>query len=220
MPVHPRYSIYYEKQLGGLCRMHSLNAFFGKAKISPSTFQDWIRLYDLYLKKRFNVNTSSASYDLVNSDQTNLVSFVLKKYKIHVRYYALNSVYGKRLDPEIYKANFIFVYNFGHIWGIRKKNRKYYKVDSMSGVSPFGINHITSIKNIGLMVPVSLRSEWNLKVSLIRNILSQNGIHNKQQLAKYLRMLREKKRNIRKYRNSTGCCNVYIRNQFIISYQS
>lgn len=194
MPINNRYNIFYERQSGGLCRLHSLNAFFGYSKITPSMFQKWIRLYDTYLKTRFNIKTSSSSYDLVNSDQTNLVSYILKKYRIHLRYYALNSIYGKPLNKEVIDANFIFVYNFGHIWGVRKKNGKYYKVDSLNGVTPFNINSLSSMKNIGILVPVSLRNEWNLKVRQIKNILLSNNINNKIDLMNYLAKLHSQKK--------------------------
>jgi len=194
MPTDRRYNIFYENQSGGLCRLHSLNAFFGYSKINSNMFQKCVKLYDTYLKKRFNVNISSAAYDLVNSDQTNLVSYILKKHRIHVRYYALNSIYGKPLDKEILDTGFIFVYNFGHIWGVRKKNGSHYKVDSLGGVSRFNINSLSSIKDIGLLVPVPLQYEWTKKVKMIKAILLINTINNKKDLSMYLEKLHEQKK--------------------------
>ena len=56
--------------------------------------------------------SSSGDYDLINSDQTNIISFILKHYKVHVRYYALNSLYGEQLDDIVKNSPFIFVYNY------------------------------------------------------------------------------------------------------------
>lgn len=191
MPVDTRTGIFYEEQSGGLCRMHSLNAYFGFGKIHAGNFQKWIVTYDTYLKDRFNINTSSATFDLMNSDQTNLVSFILKKHKVHARYYALNTLYKKPLDAEVVKSQFVFVYNAGHIWGIKLSNGKHYKVDSMGGVQPFNIQGLRSMKDIGILVPVPLKCEWDKKVNTINAIMDKEGIKSKGDLGKYLRYLHE-----------------------------
>lgn len=181
--------IFYEQQSGGLCRMHSLNAFFGYSKISPRDFQEYISQYDKYLKKRFNITVSSSAFDLINSDQTNLVAWILKQHKVHVRYYALNTLHGKQLDPKIEKAPFVFVYNAGHIWGIRLHNGKHYKVDSMGGVQSYHISNLRGQRDIGIMVPVPLKYEWDKKVDKINEILDREGIKTKKQLGEYLKKL-------------------------------
>lgn len=186
MPVDSRYNIFYEHQSGGLCRLHSLNGFFGRSEITPARFTEYIKMYDNYLLTRFNVSTSSSAFDLMNSDQTNLVSYILKKHKIHARYYALNTLYGKPLDTDVINAAYIFVYNASHIWGIRKKNGSHYKVDSIGGVTPININSLSSARGIGIMVPVPLKSEWYEKVRLISKILDSENIKNKTQLEQYL----------------------------------
>lgn len=173
--------------------MHSLNAFFGHSRISTGDFNKWIAIYDAYLEERFNVSTSSASFDLTNSDQTNLVSFILKRHKVHARYYALNTVHGKPLDPEVEKAKFVFVYNASHIWGIKKVDNKHYKVDSMGGVQPFNIQGLRSMRDIGILVPVPLKYEWNKKVDTINAILDKEGIKSKKQLKQYLTRLHKEK---------------------------
>jgi hypothetical protein len=192
--LDPTYAIFYESQSGGLCRLHSLNAFFGQSKISPESFQEYIIVYDKYLKERFNVDTSSASFDLINSDQTNIVSFILKQFKTHVRYYALNTLYGKSIDAEIESADFIFIYNACHIWGIRKKNGQHYSVDSMGGVRPFNIGSLRDMRDIGLLVPVSLKDEWDKKVNMIDDILDKESIKNRHQLCLYLKKLHDEKK--------------------------
>lgn len=194
MPIDPLYGIFYENQCGGLCRLHSLNAFFEGSKLSQDDFQRYISIYDQYIKTRFNIETSSASFDLISSDQTTLVSFILKHFKVHTRYYALNTIYGKNLDADITTADFIFIFNSNHIWGIRKKDGTHYTVDSMSGVRPFNINSLRDIKDIGLLVPVSLKKEWEKQIHNINDILDKNIIKNKQQLCEYLIRLHDDKK--------------------------
>jgi hypothetical protein len=189
MPTDIHTGIFYENQSGGLCRMHALNAFFGYSKITENDFQRWVVIYDNYLKERFNVGTSSAAFDLMNSDQTNLVSFILKKHKVHARYYALNTLYGKPIDPEVLRAHFVFVYNAGHIWGIKSVKNKHYKVDSMGGVHPFNIQELRTIKDIGILVPVPMKYEWNKKKDEINIIMDKEGIKSKRDLGEYLRRL-------------------------------
>lgn len=186
MPLDTAYGIFYEKQSGGLCRMHALNAFFGYGKITPPSFQEWVITYDKYIKKRFNTTTSGGLFDLINSDQTNLVSFILKKNNIHARYYALNTLYNKPLDNIVCNAQFIFVYNFGHIWGIKKLNGRHYKVDSIVGVHPFDLNNIKNTRDIGILVPVSLKYEWENKIDEINTIMDREGIKCKRDLSRYL----------------------------------
>ena len=189
MPVDTKTGIFFETQSNGLCRMHALNAFFGYSKISANDFRKWVVMYDKYLKKYFNVSTSSAMFDLINSDQTNLVSYILKKHKFHMRYYALNALYGKPLDAEVENAQFVFVYNSSHIWGIRLVNGKHYKVDSMSGVQSFNIQKLRNTKNIGVFISVPLKYEWNKHVGIINNIMDSEKIKSRYHLGKYLRKL-------------------------------
>lgn len=189
MPTDSLTGIFYENQSNGLCRMHSLNAFFGYGKIKECDLQKWIVVYDAYLKERFNIKTSSADFDLMNSDQTNLVSFILKSHKVHARYYALNTLYGKPLDPDVINAQFVFVYNTSHIWGIRSVKNKHYMVDSIGGIKPFNIQGLRCMKNIGILVPVPLKYEWEKKINIINSVMDKEGIKSKYDLVRYLRSL-------------------------------
>jgi hypothetical protein len=154
--------------------MHSLNAFFGKQYITHKMF-----------------NCYTAEYD--GSDQSNLVSFILNKHQVHVRYYALNAAVNKHLDKAILDASFIFVYNHGHIWGVRKHNGRHYKVDSIGGVTNFNIQSLRSTKNVGLLVPVTMQHEWGLQVSAIRSTLKSNNAESSESLCRYLRELHKKR---------------------------
>jgi hypothetical protein len=201
MPIDIKSGIFWEKQTNGLCRMHSINAYFGKTYITPNVFNKYIDIYDNYLTDRFNVITSSRAFDLVNSDQTNIVSYILKRHGIHLRYYALNTLYHKPLDQSIKQANVFFVYNFGHIWTVRKKDGVYYKVDSLSGVTSFNITCLNRLKDIGIMLPVELCKEFTTHIHKLKNITYQNQANTRHGIILYLKKLHDKK-------NILGCMEI------------
>jgi len=153
--------------------MHSINGYFGTNKISQAQFQEYINKYDAEYKKKYNFSSSCSSFDLIASDQKNIVNFILKKFDIYSRYYALNQLYCKPLTEitNILEGHYFFIYNEGHIWGCRKYNDQWYKVDSLSGVSIININSILREKNIGFIIPVNIKIEFYRNLKLIKNIL-------------------------------------------------
>lgn len=173
MPM--QHNIFYETQSGGLCRMHSINGYFGTHKISQSQFQEYIKKYDIEYKKKYNFDSSCLSFDLIASDQKNIVNFILKQFGIYSRYFALNQLYRKPLSniTDILEGHYFFIYNEGHIWGCRKYNDKWYKVDSLSGVTVININNILCEKNIGFIIPVNIKSEFYRNIKLIKNIINK-----------------------------------------------
>ena len=46
--------IYYQSQQGGLCRMHSLNAYYNRSELSTYDFYKWCDKYQEYIKNRYN----------------------------------------------------------------------------------------------------------------------------------------------------------------------
>jgi hypothetical protein len=191
-------SIFYEPQDGILCRKHAINAFFGYSKLSTSDFVNYCREYDEYMESiypdKYNIKRpSSQDFDPLSADQVTLVSFILKKYDIYLRFIQRNYFYGKTLDISCLKGNFIFVYNDTHIWGIIKKDEKWYKVDSIGGVSEFNIHSLTSIQNIGLYIPVDPRLEYYWHLNKIKSILTDNKVITKDDLITYLIQLHNKK---------------------------
>lgn len=155
--------MYWERQRGGLCRLHSLNAFFGYQKFSDSDFINLSREFDERQLRLFGQTCSSQNFDIVGSDQLNLVSFILSKFGIATRYYAINE-HLKR--PLIIDCDKFFVYDAGHIWLMKKENEKWHRIDSLSGISRTNINYRQ--KNIGFILPVTnLAREYNDVISRI-----------------------------------------------------
>jgi hypothetical protein len=170
-------SIFFEPQSGGLCRLHSINGYFGSSKITQSEFQIYVNDYDLEYKTKYNLDISCELFDVVSSDQTNIVNYILKRHGIYSRYYALNQIYGKSIQQniiEILRGEYFFIYNESHIWGCRIYNNQWYKVDSIGGVSSININSLQHTKNIGFIVPVDIKNEFYRNLKIIKNIFNDD----------------------------------------------
>ena len=185
--------IFYEQQRGGLCRMHALNAFFGESLINEQTFQKYMTDFDGQMKAKFNETASCKDFDLVNSDQNNIISYILKKKGCYARYIPLNGLQGKQLPLEDIRGDFIFVYNESHIWGLKKHQDMWWSVDSMRGVKKVNIYRIPRQKNIGFMIPVNMKKELFHHTKEIKNILEKENITTKDDIKTYLKKLNERK---------------------------
>jgi hypothetical protein len=166
--------IYYQQQSGVLCRLHSLNGYFGKEHISVEQFNKYQLDYDTEYKDKFNFESSCKNFDMVASDQKNTVNYILKTHGIYTRYYAINQIYNREIQTHILnilEGNYFFIYNESHIWGCRQKSDNWYKVDSLSGVHIMNINTLSSEKNIGFIIPVNLQKEFYINLNLIKSIL-------------------------------------------------
>jgi hypothetical protein len=146
-------NIYWERQRGGQCRLHSINAYFGLQKYSDDMFYSSADEFDTIQNDKFGTTTSCKSFDLINSDQRNLVSYILGKHNIYVRYVAIN-LHRAHIEDAI-KSGCFFVFNLDHIWIVKKHNDAWHKVDSMSGVGYINPSRLGNEKNIGIMIPIS-----------------------------------------------------------------
>jgi hypothetical protein len=180
--------LYVEKQKGGLCRKHALNAYFRKSKYSEEDFHNLCSKYDLFMKEcGYITNTSSKHFDLIESNQFTVISYALfleKVYSILVPY----SYLGKMLDLKSKKSlsdlidsecNFIFVFNENHIWGCGKQDGKWYNIDSMSGIKQININAY-DLKKHGFIIPCSHKrtiQELVINVSDIKSYIERKNIN-------------------------------------------
>lgn len=178
--------IYYQQQQGGLCRMHALNAYFGKDEISIEQFNKYQQEYDNKYRDKFNVSdTSCKNFDIVMSDQKNIIAYILNTRGIYTRYYALNQlcqinpITRKEIINQI-DGDFIFIYNESHIYGARRINANWYVVDSMRGVSLINIDTTLQTKNLGFIIPVNIKSEFYRNLQIIKDMLQHQN--DKQQL--------------------------------------
>jgi hypothetical protein len=182
MPIQN--NIYYQSQSGGLCRLHSLNGYFGCEKISLQQFNIIQKKYDDEYKIKFNVESTCKNFDIVASDQKNIINYFLKNIGIYTRYYSINQLYIKSSNKTFAEqliikndlinnlyGDYFFIYNESHIWGCRRRMGKWFKVDSIGGVSHYNINSLLTEKNIGLIIPVDIRDEFYRNLKLIHDEL-------------------------------------------------
>ena len=69
--------MYREQQVGGNCRIHALNAFFQKPQITEELFKKYAENFDELMNSLYHVQVKSIDFDLVNSDQNNVVCYIL-----------------------------------------------------------------------------------------------------------------------------------------------
>jgi hypothetical protein len=176
MPVSQ--GIFYELQRGGLCRLHSINGFFGEAKVSTEQFNEFSKKMDKYIGDKFHEESHCLKFDSVSSDHNILVSFILKHYGVYSRYLHMNSLFQnpKQLQNNLndLNGNYFFVFNAGHIWGIRRFNNKWYKVDSLSGVQTFQVNTLTNLRDVSFLFPVIPKDEFYRNLKTIQSILKRD----------------------------------------------
>ncbi len=179
--------IYYESQRGGLCKMHSLNAFFGRPEISENDFSKYKQEYDNFILEKFNADYSE--FDMINSDQNTVISYILKyKYNLYTRYFSIGQLYyeSKTIDDLFADRpvnDFIFVYNRDHIWGIKIVDGITYNIDSLSGVG--NLRNI-DYKSCGFIVPLTMSKEMIRNLNIIKNLVPGD-------IEKYLWDLHKKK---------------------------
>jgi len=135
--------IYWERQVGDNCRIHSLNAFFGEGKISVELFTKYCKEYDSIVPGLESIKMDGFS------ECRSIVSFVVDKISnkflllvpINLRnvhkqnrgfwnYDRFTGLLGKPDGILNY-----FEFNKGHIWLNKYKDGDWFKLDSLSGVT-------------------------------------------------------------------------------------
>ena len=170
---------YWESQRGGLCRMHALNMYLGGPVYNEQTFAVAINEYDAYMRDRFGVETSAAAFDLVGSDQMNLVSWLLRKRRIVVRYIAIGHSLTTNDTTAAEEAPGIFIYNQGHIWCARRVGGVWWLLDSLSrpqqigAAPPLGWDR----GGQGYMIVVDAHKEWTRNCELVERALESEGFN-------------------------------------------
>lgn len=157
--------IFWEKQQSGLCRMHAINAFYGYKKYNIDEFNLLCNEYDTEKNKLYNGIISCKLFDLIYSDQQNIISYIIHKTH-YTKYYPINYIYLNKISKDDFYCihndadlTSFFIYNDAHIWLIKKHSNKWYNVDSISGVSELNCvniyEYIKSIKNAGFIIMVN-----------------------------------------------------------------
>lgn len=177
-----RPNIYVQRQSGGNCRLHALNGYFGYEKITQPMWHTLVLEYDKMSKYRYNSNTSTHQYDVINSGGQTIVSWVLMIHGVYAKYIPQSFM----KTQQIYEAvnnnkSWVFMFNSDHIWGIRyyEPHQQWFKVDSMSGISSFDIDSIASDSNkYGMIIPMLPRPELISISKQISEIIANNHTSN------------------------------------------
>jgi len=132
--------MYWERQRGDLCRLHSLNAFFGKNQLSETDFYNYCDEYDSIIEglRSRNMDGFAEGRCIVNY----IVELLTKNYTLTIPMDNFNNSrefidinrYSQLLNRDIIDY---FEFNKNHIW-YNKRNQQdkhWYKIDSLSGVN-------------------------------------------------------------------------------------
>lgn len=160
-------NFYCERQSGGLCRMHALNAYFGYPKLDKSTFESEISDYDNACHNQTG-GVSARDFDITTSDQRSVISHILAKSGVFARIYESSPEDRLRAIAKAGEYGIAFIHSHDHIWLIRCASdmsvdnnifpkcditSSWYKIDSLSGVSLFDINELTRNVSLGMIIP-------------------------------------------------------------------
>lgn len=129
-------NIFCERQRGDLCRMHSINNYFGISKINEKDFYEYCDKYDKLIEGLESRNMDGFA------EGRSIVSYIMdvlaRKFILLIPYDSYISS-RQHLDMNFYnkifnKVNCFFEFNKNHIWINKKINNKMFKIDSLGGV--------------------------------------------------------------------------------------
>jgi hypothetical protein len=154
--------------------MHSLNAFYGGARISPKEFEDWKRQYD---REYEGLRVPKCDkWDSVIGNQEDLVSFVIRKTSQLGTLYippgymeqTLKLWKKTKLTQLIDKTTgSCFVFNADHIWMMKYQNNKWYTLDSLRGVRVCDPERLSKTKTLGF-IPILSKAAMLDVLSMIK----------------------------------------------------
>ena len=171
------HNIYWERQRGDLCRLHSINAYFGYKKIDEDEFFKYCSEYDEVIKGLKTIDMDGFA------EGRCIISYILDKLdKQYVYLIPINTYNGARshIDIERYNkliklVNGFFEFNKGHVWFNKKINGNWYKIDSISGVN---IIDVPSIRKNGILLIIDDKHLYN-EIFNYLNLVDKSNKSNK-----------------------------------------
>ena len=132
--------LYYQQQIkADLCRLYSLNGYFGYNKLSEEDFYRYCDEYDALIEGLYSRNMDGFA------EGRNITSYIIDKLENKFTLLIpINNYNNSRehIDIHYYKklihhTEFIsfFEFNKTHIWVNKTIGGKWYKIDSLSGVN-------------------------------------------------------------------------------------
>lgn len=129
-------NIYCEKQRGDLCRLHSINNYFGYEKYKEKEFYEFCYNYDKLIP-----GLKSSKMDGF-AEGRSIISYIMGINNIFILLIPINIYSGSRTHIDIDRYNkFLnnidscFEFNSSHIWINKKKGGVWYRIDSISGIN-------------------------------------------------------------------------------------
>lgn len=176
-------NIYWERQRGNNCRIHSLNAFFGKNEISDEQFKKLCLDYD-------NLIFGLKSIEMDGfAECRSIISFIVDQYSnkyCQLVPINLRGIHKKNRQAWNYNRylqfvgkekgiNCYFEFNKDHVWFNKLVDGEWYKIDSLSGVNM--INKLNSFGENGYLLVFEkdiLFYEIDFLISLIKEKRDDN----------------------------------------------
>jgi hypothetical protein len=126
---------YFERQVAGNCRVHSLNALFGRSVITPQRLTELSGVFDAEYG-----HVVTEQFDCVKSDSLMLVSYILERQTKYVTHYIPLGACAEFLkEVGVQDLTELFdpivpafmCFNAGHIWTVRKHKGEWWSLDSL-----------------------------------------------------------------------------------------
>ena len=178
--------VYYQPQVGGLCRLHAINGYYQKDTISES---EWHKLEDEYDKFQltvYNCSESCRNFDIPTANGMGMVTWTLAQRGCCSKYIPPGDAHKWIEYINTNVIEWVFMFNAGHIWGIKLTNapvnvgrrrqssnhiknngRAWVKVDSIGGVTPFALSTLSGFQG-GLIIPVPVLEEFKHNVDQLK----------------------------------------------------
>lgn len=205
--------MYRESQVGGNCRIHSLNAFFQEPRITEAKFLEYSRIFENYMYEYYNVRSSPRDFDLINSDQNNIVCYIAKREdsNIATRYFALNYHFIEKsvVESSIAASTFFFVYTADHIWGVKLDSTgKWYTLDSLASISECNIHDLLHRQNIGFIVVLPIRQVFRAEYAEMVKTISprMNSLQAYEDIVEYLIRMQNERRILGSIETNINVC--------------
>ena len=173
-------NIYWERQRGNNCRIHSLNAFFGKNEISDENFKKLCDEYD-------NLIFGLKSIEMDGfAECRSIISFIVDKYtNKYCQLVPINfrGVHNKNRQTWNYNRFIKFIgeqngiigyfeFNKDHVWFNKLVEGEWFKIDSLSGVNM--INKINRFGENGYLL-VFEKNILFYEIEFLINLIKEKG---------------------------------------------
>jgi hypothetical protein len=172
--------IYCERQSGDLCRMHSINNYFGMTKITSDGFFKYCDNYDSIIDGLASRNMDGFS------EGRSIVSYIMdilaNKFILLIPYNSYNKS-RSHMDIDHYtklykQLDCFFEFNKNHIWVNKRINDTFYKIDSIGGVNEININRLGKNGYFLVIDNYLLYDEVKYLISLIKQTTINDNNYN------------------------------------------